>query len=210
MTGPLDFLTTLSLGSSGGALAFSLAMAATGRPVRAATESARALRIMKARRSEPAGISQKFRSSAMAAGSKPRSIWVLQKWHARSGQAAHALSNAGNDKGFGGCRHRVKSGDDTGFPASIALLHEAVSLQGRRIVIFVALGSLGQFHLVMLDMLVRDEREDMGDAVQPRALLVVRAQDVPGRMPGVGGLEHHVARPRIFIPAFEGFQVHGA
>src|ERR1700716_2271919 len=34
--------------------------------------------------------------------------------------------------------------------------------------------------------------------------------DVPGRVIGVGMLEHHVARPRVVVPAPVGLDVHGA
>src|SRR5262249_15448385 len=41
----------------------------------------------------------------------------------------------------------------------------------------------------------------MGNAVQPRTLLVVGSNDVPWRNLSVRRLEHLVARPRIVVPA---------
>src|SRR6185436_9611416 len=70
MTGPLDLATTSSFGSSDGApagdFAADLLMAAGLQPVSAAIDRARLLRIMNARRSEPAGGSEKSRAGTVA------------------------------------------------------------------------------------------------------------------------------------------------
>jgi MFS superfamily sulfate permease-like transporter len=77
---------------------------------------------------------------------------------------------------------------------SVHLADELALLQRLLVVVFVLLRSLGQLHLLGRHGLVGDLVEDVPDAVEPRALLVVRAQHVPRRVLGVGGVHHHVAR----------------
>src|SRR4030081_889828 len=50
----------------------------------------------------------------------------------------------------------------------------------------------------------------MRNAIEPRLLLVVGANDVPGSMLAIGGLQHHVAGSGVFIPAAKRLQIHGA
>src|SRR5215831_20615911 len=55
----------------------------------------------------------------------------------------------------------------------------------------------GKLHLLTGHLLVRYETEQVTDAVEARAPLVVRWYDVPGCKLRVRGLKHRVARPRV-------------
>jgi hypothetical protein len=55
-----------------------------------------------------------------------------------------------------------------------------------------------------------DLAEQVRDAVEARALLVVRSDDVPRRVLGVGGRKHPVARPRVLVPLLARRQIHRA
>src|SRR5881398_3535880 len=50
----------------------------------------------------------------------------------------------------------------------------------------------------------------MLDPVKPCSLLVVAAENIPWCWLVAGRLKHCVPRPRIFVPARKGFEVHGA
>src|SRR6201982_3892759 len=78
------------------------------------------------------------------------------------------------------------------------------------IVVAALVGSFRQFDLFLLNALVGDHRQQVRDAIQPRAPPVLGTDEVPGRMLGIGGLEHQIARFRIVIPAPIGFDVHRA
>src|SRR5262245_16708337 len=60
--------------------------------------------------------------------------------------------------------------------------------------------ALGELHLLARHLLVRDQTEEVTDAVEARAPLVVRWYDVPRCKIRVCGLEHHVARPGVVEP----------
>ena len=49
----------------------------------------------------------------------------------------------------------------------------------------------------------------MRDAIEPRAPLVVRGYDIPGRMLAVGKLEHEIAGPGKRVQAAKRLDVHG-
>jgi hypothetical protein len=49
------------------------------------------------------------------------------------------------------------------------------------VVVFALVHALGQLDLAVRDFPVRNARQDVRDAVQPAAALVVRAHDIPGR-----------------------------
>src|SRR6185312_17038523 len=78
-------------------------------------------------------------------------------------------------------------------PPSVALRDKVTPAQRRGVVILMLAGTFRQLRLVMLELLVRDQRQNAGNAIQSRPLLVVGSQDVPGRVLGVGGFQHHVA-----------------
>src|ERR1700751_512863 len=50
----------------------------------------------------------------------------------------------------------------------------------------------------------------MGNAAEPRSLLVVRTHDVPWGMFAVRRVQHAIASAGIFVPAPERFQIHCA
>src|SRR5262245_44349917 len=95
-------------------------------------------------------------------------------------------------------------------PGSVPLSDETPTLQRSLVVIAAFVRSLRKLDLEALRLLVRNGVEQMRDAVEPRAPLVVGAHDVPGRMLGVGLLQHGVARARVVVPAIERFDVHRA
>ena len=61
-----------------------------------------------------------------------------------------------------------------------------------------------------VDVLVRDQRQQVADAVQPRAPLVVGVDDVPRRLLDVGVAEHLVLGARVLDPALARLEVHRA
>src|SRR4029434_3667919 len=79
--------------------------------------------------------------------------------------------------------------------------NELPTLERRLVVVGVLLGSLGELHLLALYFLVGDQAEQVTDAVEARATLVVRGDDVPGSPFRVRRLKHHVARPRVLEPS---------
>src|SRR5262249_32126192 len=68
------------------------------------------------------------------------------------------------------------------------------------VVVSSLLRTLGELHLLTRDFLVRDQTEQVTDAVEARAPFVVREKDVPGRKVCVRSFEHHVARSRVVEP----------
>ena len=89
-------------------------------------------------------------------------------------------------------------------PASVALGHPPdLSGQPGR-----AHRPLRKLDPVAFGRLVGEVVEQVGDHVEPRALLVVRVGDVPGGPGGVGRGEHGVARPGVVVPSLVGREVH--
>src|SRR5580765_1060053 len=68
--------------------------------------------------------------------------------------------------------------------------YEVSSLQRCLIVVFVLARTLGQLDLVALHLLVRHLVQQVADAIQACAILVVGSEDVPGGVLGVGRFEH--------------------
>src|SRR5215471_7221001 len=58
----------------------------------------------------------------------------------------------------------------------------------------------GDLHLLTQHLFVRDQTEQVTDAVEARAPLVVGENDVPGCKLRVRGVEHYVARARVVEP----------
>src|SRR5262245_14142544 len=92
---------------------------------------------------------------------------------------------------------------------SVFLWHEPPTPQRRLVVILVLSGARWDCHLLPGHFVVWDQTQEMRNAVQTRAALVVRAHDVPRRLGRVGDLQHAVARPRVVVPAPPRFQVGG-
>src|SRR5580692_1966108 len=86
---------------------------------------------------------------------------------------------------------------------SIPAGDETTILDRCHVVVPMLVGTLGKLDRLPFDFLIRQQREDMGDAVEPGAAFVVGAYDVPRRVLAVGRLEHQVARLRIIVPAPE-------
>src|SRR5580704_6498480 len=84
---------------------------------------------------------------------------------------------------------------------SISALDKMTILDGCHVVILVLVGPLGKLDPFPFDFLIGQELQDMGNAVEPGAALVVGAHDVPRRVLAVGRREHQVARLRIIVPA---------
>src|SRR5262245_57441386 len=80
------------------------------------------------------------------------------------------------------------------------LRHEAPAFERRPIIVRTLHQTRGEFRLLPRRLLVRDQVEQMADAIEARAPLVVRGDDIPGRELRVCGLEHQVARPRVLEP----------
>src|SRR5262249_8797181 len=71
-------------------------------------------------------------------------------------------------------------------------------------------GSLRQLDLRARDFLVGNRPQDVRDAIEAPAPLVVGPHDVPRRVLAVRFLHHHVARPRVVVPAPVRFAIHRA
>src|SRR5689334_32090 len=91
---------------------------------------------------------------------------------------------------------------------SVEFSHEVSPPQTCMIVVLALSLALGKLDLAAWRLFVGNLAEDVRDAVETRALLVIGAHDVPGSMPAVGRLEHHVARAGIIVPAGIGFEIH--
>ena len=65
---------------------------------------------------------------------------------------------------------------------SVVLLDEPAARKRQLVVVGARRGPFGQLHLLPRHFLVRDRRQDVADAVEPSAALVVRSQDVPRRV----------------------------
>src|SRR5262245_39664760 len=90
---------------------------------------------------------------------------------------------------------------------SVALGNPAALSHRRLVVVGALLRALRNLDLGARDRLVRDLAEQMGDAVEAAAPLVVGAHDVPGRFLRVRGREHRVARARVVVPEAAGFEI---
>src|SRR5262249_46742384 len=77
-------------------------------------------------------------------------------------------------------------------------------------VISAVAGSLRQLDLRVRHFLVGNRPQDVRDAIEPPAPLVVGLHDVPRRVLAVRLFQHHVARPRVVVPAPVRFEVHWA
>jgi hypothetical protein len=80
----------------------------------------------------------------------------------------------------------------------------------RRFRIAVGLLALGQLDLLSIDLLVRDHTEEMSDAIEPRAPLVIGVNDIPRGKRHVCGKKHIVSRAGVIIPTSMRLEVHGA
>src|SRR5260221_2763343 len=85
----------------------------------------------------------------------------------------------------------------------VALCDDLHPAQAGLIVVTALVGSLRELDLLPRDLLVRNCLENVRDDVEPRPSLVVGADQSPRCMLRVGRLEHHVARPRVVVPAPE-------
>src|SRR5947209_8631718 len=94
--------------------------------------------------------------------------------------------------------------------SSVRFTDEISALQRRPIVIPAFAGSLRQLNLRVRDFLVGNRPQDVRDAIEPPAPLVVGPHDVPRCVLAVRLLQHHVARPRVVVPAPVRFEVHWA
>src|SRR4051794_32045364 len=94
--------------------------------------------------------------------------------------------------------------------ALILLRHEPAAAEWTLVVVRALHRTLREPDLLSGELFVRDEAQQLPDAVQPRPLLVVRPQDVPRRVLGVGRVEHRVAGAGILVPPAPGRQVHWA
>src|SRR5438132_7249788 len=90
----------------------------------------------------------------------------------------------------------------------VFLRHKSSPLQCHLIVVFALAQSLGELDFVSVDFLVGNQTEQMGDAIETRPPLVIRRDDVPWCVLGIGGFQHHVPRSRIGVPASIRFDVH--
>src|SRR5262249_30504450 len=93
---------------------------------------------------------------------------------------------------------------------SVFFQNELPPLQRRLIVVFALIRSFRQLDLRPLHFLVWNQSQDMRDAIESRAPLVVRMNDVPRSVFAVGFLEHHGAGARVVVPAPERLETHRA
>src|SRR3954469_20327472 len=93
---------------------------------------------------------------------------------------------------------------------SVMLRDEAAACDRGLVVVTVLLRPIWQLHRRPIELLVREKLDQMGDRVQPGALLVVRSDDVPGRVALVGGGEHRIAGARVLVPFAARRQIHRA
>ena len=82
------------------------------------------------------------------------------------------------------------------------------SLRGGRGDVGLGITPGGEFDRRGREVLIRDEGEQVVDAVQPRAALGIRVHHVPGGLLDVGVGEHLVLRLGILHPAGARLQIH--
>src|SRR5262249_49162163 len=78
--------------------------------------------------------------------------------------------------------------------------HESSVFHRSLIVVGSLAGDLWQFHRLFVNLLVRNQAQQVRDTVEARSLFIVGAHDVPWRCIGVGRGHHHVAGARVVIP----------
>src|SRR3954452_9151944 len=93
---------------------------------------------------------------------------------------------------------------------SVRVEDDGVLAPRRALVVLAARRPLGQIQRRGQHVLVRDRLEDVTDAVEPGAALVVGLDRVPGRLEGVRVQEHLVLGARVVDPALARLQVHRA
>ena len=84
---------------------------------------------------------------------------------------------------------------------SVRFTDEIPALQRRLVVIPAFAGSLRQLNLRVRNFLVWNRPQDVRNAIEPCAPLVIGPYDVPWRVLAVRRLQHHIARARVVIPA---------
>src|SRR5215510_5268345 len=84
--------------------------------------------------------------------------------------------------------------------SSVLLRNEVAVLQRGLVIVRAFLRALGKFNFFARHLLIWNKAQQVGDAVEAGALLIVGVQNVPRCMLGIGGLEHQVARSGILIP----------
>src|SRR5258707_14072068 len=94
--------------------------------------------------------------------------------------------------------------------SSVRFTDETSAVQRRLIVVLAFVRSLGQLDFGARDFLVGYRPQQVRDAIEAPAPLVIGPHDVPGRVLAVSLLQHHVAGPGIVVPASVGLEVHRA
>src|SRR5437762_12778212 len=93
---------------------------------------------------------------------------------------------------------------------SILLRHKPTSAEWPLVVVRRLHRTLRESDFLPGELFVRDEAQQLSDAIEARPLLVIRTKDVPRRLLRVGRLEHHVAGAGILEPPAPRGQVHRA
>src|SRR3954467_12400942 len=93
-----------------------------------------------------------------------------------------------------------------GVVSSVPLIDVFVGVV--RFPIAVRLLPLGELHLFPRGSLVRNVLEQVGDDIEPRALLVIGLGHVPGRVGSIAGREHLVPGPGVIVPVAIGVEIH--
>src|SRR5262245_24426180 len=103
---------------------------------------------------------------------------------------------------------RTARPDYAAFLATLPRIrHEAPALERRLIVVCALARSARHHQLRTADGFIRNQAQEMTDAVDARLHLVVGPHDVPRRALEVGGLEHDVARVRVLVPLRMGREI---
>src|SRR5215471_16132308 len=85
-------------------------------------------------------------------------------------------------------------------PCLVGRLHEAAAFERRPVVVAPLPRPIRELDLVTAPLLGRNQTQQMADAVEAGASLVIGRHDVPGRELRVRGFEHDVAGPRVLVP----------
>src|SRR4029453_15459088 len=80
------------------------------------------------------------------------------------------------------------------FP-SVFLRHQFPAFERALVAVGALFGAFRQGNLRARHLLVTNHAQQVRDAVEPCPTFVIRTEDVPRRMPAVGGFEHLVSRP---------------
>ena len=91
---------------------------------------------------------------------------------------------------------------------SVLLRDKVPSLERTLIVVAALILTCRQFHLFARSFAIRNQAQEMLNAIESRLPFIVRPDDVPRGMLCICRFQHAITSARVFIPASKGLQIH--